>query len=411
LAALVVLAGAAGAAGELSHASKANRSEARADAARQLSLVSLPPGAARLDSRRAYFLLRPALFTCRGRGAGFTPYTNVISRERYRQVPDDPSGVMSWLRAHAPQGSKFVFSGQTTTRTGGTVQTLIFDFPADRGRVVQRCVGVAVKRRASGGGSAVGIVSEATWVLTRPRWDYIPHRVRLVTVTLNLAGGRSRPVTLAESSTVSRIVRLIDRSTAPQPEMFHCPLGLPETYRLVFRARRDGPALARATADLNGCAALWVTVDGRRGPLLDAADRLGMLLPGIGAVTPCARSNLSLSAQGVHAWHGQHWASYQLTNRRGSPCELAHRITVTLLGQNGQPLPIPITYTKTFLPWLLGPKYPVEIAVSWTHSCSRRQVATVRIAIASQPPSFTNATGKHRFPPCQAIVRQTTLYP
>lgn len=98
--------------------------------------------------------------------------------------------MISWVRTHPPEGSHVTSSGQARTRSGGPVMYLTFGFAAHRRHVFQRCLGVAVKRRASGGGSAVGAVSEATWVLTRPHWDFVPRRARVVTVMLNLVGTR-----------------------------------------------------------------------------------------------------------------------------------------------------------------------------------------------------------------------------
>jgi hypothetical protein len=400
---LVLLLSVAGAAGELSRESRGNRTEARTDVARQLSALSLPPGTTALSSQRARAVLRHFLFTCQGQE--FTPYLNAITQRRYRQVSEDPSSVVSWVRAHAPKGSRLTSSGQTPTRSGGTVWYLTFGFPSDPDHILQRCVGVVVKRRANGS-SGIGVESQATWVLTRPKWDFVPRATRLITVTLDLAGAHSKPVTLTAPRAVKRIVRMINHAEVVQPGLRHCPRGRSESYRMVFRARSTGPALARATANLNGCTSLFLSVRGQRGPILDAGWPLGELLPRVGAVRGCARQALVLVPHGINVWHGQHTAAYQLTDRSDAPCEVDGRTTVTLLEPSGRSQQIPISGRDFAPPWLIGSRSPVAIAVAWTHSCSRDRVTRVRVSIAGLPPSFTLRTGRRRrFAPCRATVR------
>jgi hypothetical protein len=265
---VVLLVAVGGAAAELSQASKANRSAARRDAAKQLGALSLPPGAGALQSQRARVILEHASFDCRG-GAfgGYTPYLNVIRDRRYWEVTQDPASVRSWIRGHVPPRSSLVDSGSTTTRSGGTVWYLTFAFGPYQGRVGQRCLDVVIKRRSSGDGTAVGAVSQATWRLTRPNWDYVPSRARLITVT-HRAERRSRRTVLRDPHRVARIVKGLNRARVFQPEILHCPRGRPESWKVVFRGRRAGPVLAEATLGENGCASLRLNVKGRRGPQL-----------------------------------------------------------------------------------------------------------------------------------------------
>lgn len=237
---VVMLAAAAGAGGELSQQSKANRTEARADVAQQLDSLSLPSGATAMDSTaQGSLILREFLFPYVPEEAPF--YVNRLSDEQFWQVPQPPSSLTSWLRAHPPSGSSLVQAGQTTTRSDAPVWYLTFAFPHDPRHVVQRAVQVVVKRKRNGDGSVLGAGSQAVWLLTRPAWDYAPTSARQVTGTRTYAGSRSTPVTFASQQTVSRIVASINRARVLQPEHLHCKKGFPETVRLAFRARDGGP--------------------------------------------------------------------------------------------------------------------------------------------------------------------------
>jgi hypothetical protein len=267
LLALLVVAGSAAA--ELSQASKANRSEARSDAAKQLAEVSLPPGATALQSERATTLLEHASFDCRaGAFGGFTPYLNVIRGRRYWQVPQHPVSVEEWVREHAPQGSSLADSGSNPTRSGGTIWFLTYGFGPDQGHIGQRCLTVVIKGRANGAGSAVAAESQATWELTRPKWDYVPSRARLIIVT-HTVNGRSKQVTLRDPRRVAKFVQGLNRARASQPSIMHCPKGRPEKWKLVFRSQQAGPVLAQATLSEEACFSLDLRVGGRRGSQLD----------------------------------------------------------------------------------------------------------------------------------------------
>jgi hypothetical protein len=271
---LVLLMVAGSAAAGLSQASKANRSEARGDAGKQLAGVSLPPGAAALQSQRATVLLEHSSFDCRvGAFGGFTPYLNVIRERRYWQVPQDPASVRAWVREHAPSGSTLVDSGSNPTRSGGTIWYLTFDFSPDKGRVAQRCLDVVIKGRANGEGSAVGAESQATWRLTRPSWDYVPSHAGVITVTRTVKE-RSKQVTLRDPRRVAQFVQGLNRAHVFQPVLVHCPKGRPESWKLMFRDRQASHVLAQATLREEACPSLNLRVGGRRGPLLDITQQL-----------------------------------------------------------------------------------------------------------------------------------------
>lgn len=157
--------------------------------------------------------------------------------------------------------------------------------PARPGHVIDRCLAFGVTRTASGGSDIV-ILSEAAWVLTRPRWDHIPRAAHVVKVTSAVNGHPGRLVTLVNPRIVRRIRRLINGSRVVQPGGFTaCPFGPARVaYRLVFRARPGGPTLAVAEAVLEGCSSLSLTVRGQPGPPLADGWGLVQLLQKIRAV-------------------------------------------------------------------------------------------------------------------------------
>lgn len=231
---------------------------------RQLANLSLPSGAIPVGVGRAG---RPPNCT-------FTD-TNVVVRHGYWQDPAHPATVVAWVRAHAPARWRTTLIQRTFTAADAPHWYLGLGPPSRPGHVIHRCLFLAITRTA-GGGSDVSVVSQATWVLTRPRWDLIPRSARVVTVTSVVNGGRARKVTLVASGTVKRIRRLINGSGVVQPGGFASCFfsSATYTYRVVFRAYAGGPTLAAARAVVEGCSSLSLSVDGRPGPPL--LDGLGL---------------------------------------------------------------------------------------------------------------------------------------
>ena len=208
------------------------------------------PGARALHNRRSIALLESASSDCRGGAFGaFTPYSNVIRDQRYRQVSQDPSAVRSWVRGHAPEGSVLVDSRNAPRRSGRVISYVIFDFSADKGMVAQRCLVVAIKGRADGEGSAIGVESQATWRLTRPHWDYVPRRVGVIAATHTIEH-RSRRAMITDQRRVAQIATEINgaRLSAPDPSLprVHSRRILPAPVssqpERPGRCQRDGPS-------------------------------------------------------------------------------------------------------------------------------------------------------------------------
>ena len=256
------------------------RPEAKADAAQQLSQVSLPAGARRVSSdpsassslgelpwypQGGYYALEP-------------PYT--VDDHGFWAVSEDPSSVVDWIKAHPPPASRISWSKGSR---GSSHFTIVFRFSSDHGRVVERAL-VSEVTRARSGGTAVRADGVAEWLPVRPSWDYVPKRARVLTATLTWQGWggkkRSESVTFTSERKVAAIARSVNHARAipPHPPPPCAPINIGETLRLSFQARHDGPALARAASSFFCGGTLVVTVNGRHGPGLWPPQRLWTLV-------------------------------------------------------------------------------------------------------------------------------------
>jgi hypothetical protein len=254
------------------------------------------------------------------------------------------------------------------------------------------------------GESAVAAVSGATWIVTRPRRDYVPRAARIVTVSVGVGGVRSSPVTFASPRSIRVIVGLINRSPVIQPAFTSCFFSFTtDTYRLVFRARAGGPALARAQAVVSGCSDLELSVGGREGPFLTDGWGLANLLLRTGGVGPCASKDLALEATGTSNGHGHYQADFKLVDRGKRPCAVNGQRAVTLQGTNHQPLAIPLNFGPPHRRhWLIDSQYPALVSLSWIHTCPDNRAAYLHIAIGSQP-ALTAPVGEDQpLDPCRA---------
>jgi hypothetical protein len=92
----------------------------------------------------------------------------------------------------------------------------------------------------------------------------IPSAARAVTITaipgLDATGRTPAPVTITSAAAVRRIASLVDGLPVFPPGTYNCPADTGRELRLTFRATAGGPALAVATAALDGCGEVGLTV-------------------------------------------------------------------------------------------------------------------------------------------------------
>lgn len=244
-----------------------SRSKAKAEAARELAELVLPSGATRVssDPSEGSVLGPPPIPT--------TNQKYAIDDAGFWRVPGKPPAVASWLQTQSPGGADGSFGGSPYHG----VSSFGWTFRYSRAVVLQ-ALDVEVAP-AAGGGSAVRADGVAVWVPPHPIWDQIPPSVHLVTVWRMVKGRHSGPITLRNARDVQRVVQFLDDAALVPPIVVHgCPKGYPDTFRLLFQAKRPGPVLASSKGTASGCPYMTLTVNGRKGPGLVGAYQLGPIL-------------------------------------------------------------------------------------------------------------------------------------
>lgn len=101
---------------------------------------------------------------------------------------------------------------------------------------------------------------------SRVRPARIPAGARVLRLTDWRPSQTAFTLTLTGRRQVRRIARLIDRLPPARRGVYSCPADRGPVLTFEFLARRDGQALAQATADGSGCNIVEVTIGGRREP-------------------------------------------------------------------------------------------------------------------------------------------------
>jgi hypothetical protein len=404
---LIVFGVAVGAMGAVSRATMRNRAEARVDAKRQLASVLLPSGAREVGGDPS---VHRTLGGCDLACNFFLDDTALVDEYRFWRVPEAPKELESWVRAHPPTGGRFRSSGEWPTGLRKPPYLyVLFGFPPESGHVFGRSLEVKIAN-AKGGGSAVRVDGAAIWRVTRPRWDKIPHSVRVLTARVEYGDALSRPVTLSPTRQRAVILSVINSARVRQPAPLpSCPFQLGSSVSLAFRAQRAGPVLARVGASFSCPPYMSLTVGGRSGPVFDTPFSLWNVLIKYGAVAPCAGSALALESSGVQGSGEQPFASLRMVDKSRHACEI-REATVQLFGPDHRPLPVPVFYRGSITRLLLAPQVPLGIRVTPRRTCTDRQVARIQLSIMGLRRSLSAPIHKHRrFTPCQATVEFTPL--
>jgi len=260
------------------------RSRAVADAAAILASFAVPSGARRLSSAPEGVLKQPPMLPG-------TP--DLVDDVSWWQAPGTPQAVLGWERAHLPR--RLVASGSGSATDGLAWDD--FSLPPVPGVLNSRELVVEVT--SSGGQTVVRVDAQVTWLPAKPATERIPSAARVVTITaipgLDATGRTPAPVTITSAAAVRRIASLIDGLPVFPPGTYSCPADTGRALRMTFRAVASGPALAVATAALDGCGGVGLTVGGAAQPGLSDGPSL-------------ARQVLAIA--------GLHWAGYAAS---GSP--------------------------------------------------------------------------------------------
>jgi hypothetical protein len=220
-----------------------NKRVARSDAAGLLGRLRLPAGAARSPREPTgagtYLRPMPSLEATSAR----------VTDHAWWTVPEQPSAVLAYLKAHPPAGGRYDGSGSTSSGSGVVALSIDYSWPAIAGVLGGRLLDVTVS--AVHGGTGVLAETQSEWIVPRPASEVVPAGVHEIDVSAQAAtGGRpvSRQVTAA--ATVRALVALINGLPIGQPTATSCPAEITtgaQIVALTFRPAAGGAALARAS--------------------------------------------------------------------------------------------------------------------------------------------------------------------
>jgi len=127
---------------------------------------------------------------------------------------------------------------------------------------------------------------QVIWYPPRSAAEYVPARMRVVTITVSALNPRPRTVTktITTPSAVRRLAAMLNGAHAmPRGSVFNCPLES-VTYRLAF-AKAAGARPGLVASDMN-CPGVAITAGGRGQPELETPAGLQKLLDRLTGVTP-----------------------------------------------------------------------------------------------------------------------------
>lgn len=222
-----------------------DRRLARAFAERELGAFVLPPGAAETTTDPAVNgVLKAAADTPGG--------ARLIDRHRFWRVSGRPQRVPGWFKHHPPAATIPNGGGTASDRSGAYEWSVFVVYRHLPRYLFGGELGVSVAA-ATGGGTAVRLDSFATPLVPRPRWELVPRRARVVTVTAkgvvpearNAAPRRFNYLlaTITDPGRVRRLIAYINSRQIMQPG---CCGGCGRCPRARFGRRRLGAPPRRA---------------------------------------------------------------------------------------------------------------------------------------------------------------------
>ena len=241
-----------------------SRRQGEVEAARLLTLLSLPPGA-------VYSATQPAGSNPRLAGPVSSPGAlALIDTPAWWLAPGSPDSVLAWLESHPPEGSTLNMRSSSLVHGAVESQSVTFTLAPVPGAFEWRGLLVTV---APEPGGRTGVRADAQVVRTvpRPAGDRIPLRSRVLEV--RYSGGSARPggFTVDHPPQVRRIVKAINALQIVQPSgpVYGCGpfFDNPRLVTLTFRGRAGGRALAVTRQNVPGghCdGGMSLTVDGKR---------------------------------------------------------------------------------------------------------------------------------------------------
>jgi hypothetical protein len=243
---------------------RTNRAQAQREASRLLDLIRLPSDASRSATEPG------------GDHGGLATPTddqltpNLVDAHAWWTVPGKAGDVLGYVAAHLPHGAKRSITVGGNLAAGYAAED--WSLPALPGVLSQREIGVIVVQLNP---AMVGVRTdgEAIWIVPRPAWEVIPARVRAVLITATGVPHDGWPALHPGSyrlagARAQRLVSFINRLGLAQPGIRNCPAEFPLLVKLRFLSATSR-TLATAVEQPTGCSSVSLTIQGRRGPLLD----------------------------------------------------------------------------------------------------------------------------------------------
>ena len=211
----------------------------------------------------------------------------MVTATRWWTAPGRPTAVLTWIRAHIPEGFSPAGSGSGGYSPPGGVASVPepavqdpetwfdwFSLPVVTGVLTQRWLLVTVAAHG-GGQTAIRVDAQVVWLPARPAAERIPPDAEVVTVTpvFGLQPDKKlEPLdpafTVTSPAKVAAIAGVIDGLPLFPPGTFSCPADFGGQMRLTFRTSPGGPVVARLTAEYGGCGVVSVSIGGRSMPAL-----------------------------------------------------------------------------------------------------------------------------------------------
>jgi len=251
---------------------RAHRRAAIRDAQRLLGGVVAPLGAV-VDSSSSGIGPHTLLLT----GA----LDSAVDRRSW-MVPEDSSGVLSFVTAHLPPGSKVDGAGSVTG--GLPLQYVDHTWASVPGVLGIRLLRIQVTSTGSDQ-TLLSAVAQSQWIVKRPASERIPTSVGEINVTSSAP--RKQPFlsrTVTNQKHVQDLVTLFNSLPLIQPAATSCPAERTDqpVVRITFKDKTTGQPVARASAD-SGANFTWAPSDGAwecYAVGLDIAGRRGIAVGG-----------------------------------------------------------------------------------------------------------------------------------
>lgn len=259
--AVMALAAAGAVAATSGGSAAAARSAARADAARLLARLQLPPGAKRVTKvpgGGGGWLAKPFSWPA-------TP--NLVDHHQWWVIDRSVGATSGYIRAHKPTGSKLSLRGGASG-TGTAVSALGYSWPSITGVLASRQVIIELVA-LPGHRTGLRVDAQVVWITPRPASERIPTSVNRLRVTVRRANAvRQGPLTFMSRSKIEKVVAVLNELPRAQPGARACPADPGVFVTLRFYVAGAARPTAVALIDPYGCGGVTLTLNGRRRPAL-----------------------------------------------------------------------------------------------------------------------------------------------